>query len=45
MLDEMLLAGELVEPSRRAVAKVIEQQDQIVDLAKIGQEPETVKPF
>lgn len=42
MLDELIIAGELVEPSKKAIAKAIEAQDGIVDLAKIGQEPETV---
>ena len=30
MLDEMMLAGELQEPSKKAVTRVIEAQDQLV---------------
>jgi AP-1 complex subunit sigma 1/2 len=36
MLDEMLLAGELQEPSKKAVSRVIEVQDQLVESAKLG---------
>ena len=36
MLDEMLLAGELQEPSKKAVTRVIEVQDQLVEAAKQG---------
>jgi AP-1 complex subunit sigma 1/2 len=36
MLDEMLLAGELQEPSKKAVTRVIEVQDQLVEQAKQG---------
>lgn len=36
MLDEMLLAGELQEPSKKAVTRVIEAQDQLVENAKAG---------
>ena len=36
MLDEMLLAGELQEPSKKAVTRVIEAQDQLVEHAKAG---------
>lgn len=36
MLDEMLLAGELQEPSKKAVTRVIEAQDQLVEVAKQG---------
>ena len=32
MLDEMLLAGELQEPSKKAVTRVIEAQDQLVSI-------------
>ena len=39
ILDELLLAGELQEPSKRAVGRVIEAQDQLVERAKAG-EPE-----
>jgi AP-1 complex subunit sigma 1/2 len=34
MLDEMLLAGQLQEPSKKAVAKAIEMQDKLVEEAK-----------
>jgi AP-1 complex subunit sigma 1/2 len=40
ILDEMLLAGELQEPSKRAIAKAIEAQDQLVEQAKLGLPPE-----
>ena len=33
MLDEMMLAGELQEPSKKAVTRVIEAQDQLVSRA------------
>ena len=33
MLDEMMLAGELQEPSKKAVTRVIEAQDQLVSIA------------
>lgn len=36
MLDEMMLAGELQEPSKKAVTRVIEVQDQLVEAAKQG---------
>jgi len=36
ILDEMLLGGEMVEPSKKAVNKVVEAQDQLVELAKQG---------
>lgn len=36
MLDEMLVAGELQEPSKKAVTRVIEVQDQLVEAAKQG---------
>jgi hypothetical protein len=36
MLDEMLLAGELQEPSKKAITRVIEAQDQLVENAKQG---------
>lgn len=39
MLDEMLLAGELQEPSKKAVTRVIEVQDQLVEAAKQGGAP------
>jgi hypothetical protein len=39
MLDEMLLAGELQEPSKKAVTRVIEVQDQMVEAAKQGGPP------
>ncbi|GAB4818112.1 hypothetical protein N2152v2_005158 [Parachlorella kessleri] len=40
ILDEMLLAGELQEPSKKAIARVIEAQDQLVENAKMGNTPE-----
>jgi AP-1 complex subunit sigma 1/2 len=36
VLDELLVGGELAEPSRRAVARAIEAQDQLVEQAKLG---------
>ena len=36
ILDELLLAGELAEPSKRAVSRVVEAQDQLVEQAKLG---------
>ncbi|KAK9829550.1 hypothetical protein WJX72_006427 [[Myrmecia] bisecta] len=36
MLDEMLIAGELQEPSKKAITRVIEAQDQLVENAKLG---------
>jgi AP-1 complex subunit sigma 1/2 len=36
MLDEMMLAGELQEPSKKAITRVIEAQDQLVENAKLG---------
>lgn len=34
---EILIAGELQEPSKRVVARVIEAQDQLVERAKDGE--------
>jgi len=39
MLDEMMLAGELQEPSKKAITRVIEAQDQLVENAKLGGPP------
>ncbi|KAK9834723.1 hypothetical protein WJX74_008650 [Apatococcus lobatus] len=39
MLDEMLIAGELQEPSKKAITRVIEAQDQMVENAKMGTTP------
>eukprot|EP00878_Enallax_costatus_P015507 GHUV01016242.1.p1 GENE.GHUV01016242.1~~GHUV01016242.1.p1 ORF type:complete len:149 (+),score=33.19 GHUV01016242.1:418-864(+) len=36
ILDELLIAGELQEPSKRAISRVIEAQDQLVEQAKDG---------
>jgi len=36
ILDEMLLAGELQEPSKKQILKVIEAQDLLVENAKMG---------
>ncbi|KAK9785011.1 hypothetical protein WJX73_004430 [Symbiochloris irregularis] len=36
MLDEMLIAGELQEPSKKAVIKAIYAQDKLVEEAKLG---------
>jgi len=36
ILDELLLAGELQEPSKRAVNRVIDAQDQLVEQSKLG---------
>jgi AP-1 complex subunit sigma 1/2 len=36
VLDELVVGGELAEPSRRAVARAIEAQDQLVEQAKLG---------
>ncbi|MEW5305808.1 MAG: hypothetical protein WDW38_000208 [Sanguina aurantia] len=36
VLDEMLIAGELQEPSKKAISRVIETQDQLVENAKNG---------
>ncbi len=38
ILDELLIAGELQEPSKRAIAKAIADQDQLVENAKNGLE-------
>lgn len=40
ILDELLLAGELQEPSKRVINRVIDTQDQLVEQAKLGG-PET----
>mmetsp|Transcript_7126 Transcript_7126/g.15592 ORF Transcript_7126/g.15592 Transcript_7126/m.15592 type:complete len:160 (+) Transcript_7126:193-672(+) len=40
ILDELLLAGELQEPSKRAISRAIEVQDQMVEAAKTGQDSE-----
>jgi len=40
ILDELLLAGEVQEPSKRVVGRVIEAQDQLVEQAKMGGVPE-----
>lgn len=40
ILDELLLAGELQEPSKKAISRVIEAQDQLVENAKMGNTPE-----
>nr|BAD90690.1 sigma1 subunit of AP-1 complex of clathrin-coated vesicles [Botryococcus braunii] len=36
MLDEMVLAGELQEPSKKAITRAIEAQDKLVEEAKTG---------
>jgi hypothetical protein len=36
MLDEMLLGGEMSEPSKRAVSRVVEAQDVMVEQAKLA---------
>lgn len=36
ILDELLIAGELQEPSKRTIARMIEAQDQLVDQEKEG---------
>lgn len=36
VLDELVVGGELAEPSRRAAARAIEAQDQLVEQAKLG---------
>ncbi len=36
ILDELLLAGELAEPSKRSVSRVVEAQDLLVEQAKLG---------
>ncbi|KAF6262334.1 AP complex, mu/sigma subunit [Scenedesmus sp. NREL 46B-D3] len=38
ILDELLIAGELQEPSKRVISRVIEAQDQLVEQAKDGTE-------
>eukprot|EP00775_Hariotina_reticulata_P013140 gene13140-13270_t len=38
ILDELLIAGELQEPSKRAISRVIEAQDQMVEGDKDGQD-------
>jgi AP-1 complex subunit sigma 1/2 len=40
-LDELLLAGELQETSKKAVARFIEAQDQLVEQVKAGNVTET----
>lgn len=39
ILDELLIAGELQEPSKRVINRMIEQQDQLVELVKMGAGP------
>ncbi|KAK9864770.1 hypothetical protein WJX84_011888 [Apatococcus fuscideae] len=39
MLDEMLIAGELQEPSKKAITRVIEAQDTMVENAKNNTTP------
>ena len=39
ILDELLLAGEVQETSKRTVGRVIEAQDQLVENAKAGLAP------
>jgi hypothetical protein len=41
ILDELLLAGELQEPSKKAVGRCIEAQDQLVEQVKAGNVTET----
>ncbi|EFN55514.1 hypothetical protein CHLNCDRAFT_59671 [Chlorella variabilis] len=41
ILDELLLAGELQETSKKAVSRVIEAQDQLVEQVKAGSVSET----
>lgn len=36
MLDEMLIAGQLQEPSKKAITRAIEAQDRLVEEAKTG---------
>jgi AP-1 complex subunit sigma 1/2 len=43
ILDELLLAGELQEPSRRVVGRAVELGDQLVEAAKLGG-PEAARP-
>lgn len=44
ILDELLIAGELQEPSKRAVGRFIEAQDQLVEQAKDGIETADAMP-
>lgn len=44
ILDETLLGGELQEPSKKAVLRVIEAQDQLVEAAKVGQDGTNALP-
>lgn len=36
ILDEIILAGELQEPSKKVAIKAVEKQDEIVERAKLG---------
>ena len=45
ILDELLLAGELQETSKKAVGRVIEAQDQLVEQVKAGNAPESFANF
>lgn len=40
ILDELLLGGELQEPSKRAILSKVEAQDALVEAVKSGQAPE-----
>ena len=40
MLDEIMLAGELQEPSKKLITRSIEAQDNMVQEAKIGGPPQ-----
>jgi|TARA_B110000977_G_scaffold174991_1_gene229355 AP-1 complex subunit sigma 1/2 len=35
-LDEVLVAGELQETSKKLIAKLVSEQDQLVEAAKMG---------
>ncbi len=45
ILDELLIAGELQEPSKRVISKAIEAQDILVENAKNGVPEEEPLPF
>jgi AP-1 complex subunit sigma 1/2 len=36
ILDEVLIAGELQETSKKLIAKLVSEQDQLVEAAKMG---------
>ena len=45
ILDEVLVAGELQETSKKLIARLVSEQDQLVEAAKLGTVEEDGTPL